>query len=77
MSKELVERVNWVVPPSFVGDIVIVEEATVLNNPTEGVIVMLYRSGETAQGLAIGVADAVNLAAMLTKAADQIKNKAN
>lgn len=77
MSKSLVDAIKWVVPPSCVGDIVVVEEATVLNNPTEGVVILLYRSGDTALGLAIGATDAINLAAMLNKAAEEINNKAN
>ena len=77
MNKELVDSIKWIVPPSCVGDIVIIEEATVLNNPTEGVVILLYRSGDTALGLAIGAIDAINLAAMLNKAAQEINNKAN
>jgi len=77
MMQQLIDKINWIVPPTEIGDIVIVEEATVLNNPTEGVVMLLYRSGNTVQGLAIGAIDAVNLAAMLNKAAEQINNKAN
>lgn len=77
MSKELVDSIKWIVHPTFIGDIAIAEEATVLNNPVEGVIIILYRSGDVAQGLAMGVVDAVNLVEMLNKGIEQIKNKAN
>lgn len=77
MSKELVDSIKWIVPPKFIGDIAVAEEATVLNNPVDGIIIMLYRSGDVAQGVAMGMVDAVNLVEMLNKGIEQIKNKAN
>lgn len=77
IERDLINSIAWSEQPTIFNPIHVWEEGVVLRDNTEGVILIIHRSGDVVFGSALGIDGAKKLAEGLLAAVENINNKAN